>query len=134
MPLTDVPLVALLRRVRTVPLPMPCLIAVPAQTIGRWSLSIVGPSVPPRKSNGVPLAEPHLRLILLCWRTVSHVRSWSTILGLSYYWSLRLRCPNLKSSLASFGRSVHGVVILLSESITDKLIEGSTLSAAHGLQ
>ena len=59
-PLADVPLVDLLWRVRTVALvalPMPGLVAVPAQTVGRWSLGIVGTHVAPRKSNRVPLAE-----------------------------------------------------------------------------
>jgi len=135
-PLTDVPLIALLRRVRTVALPMPCLITVPARMVGRRSLGIAGPSVPPRKSNGVPLVEPRLRLILLCWRIVSHIRGWSMILGPSCHWSLGLRCPGpgLKSSLASLGRSVHCVVILFGKNITNKLIEGGTLSAAHSLQ
>jgi len=109
---------------------------VPARTIGRWSLGIAGPSIPLRKSNGVSLVEPRLRLILLCWRAVSCVRSWSTILGPGCHWSLGVRCPcpDLKSSLASLGRSVHSVVILLGKSITDKLIESCTLSAAHSLQ
>ena len=56
-PLTDVPLIALLWRVRTVALPVPGLIAVPARTVGRWSLGIVGTRVAPRKSNRVPLAK-----------------------------------------------------------------------------
>jgi len=34
---------------------MPRLITVPAWTVGRGSLGIAGPSVPPRKSNGVPI-------------------------------------------------------------------------------
>ena len=115
----NVPLVALLWQVRTVALPMPCMITVPARTVGRWSLGIAGPSVPPRKSNRVPLIEPHLHLILLCWRTVSRVRGWSTILGPGCHWSFGLRCPcpGLKSSLASLGHSVHSVVVLLSESV-----------------
>jgi len=115
---------------------MPCLITVPARTVGTWSLGIAGPSVPPRKSNEVPLAKSRLRLILLCWRAVSCVRSWSTILGPSCHWSLgpRCPCPGLKSSLASLGRSVHSVIILLGKSITDKLIESCTLGAAYSLQ
>ena len=135
-PLTYVPLVALLWRVRIVALPMPCLITVTAWTVGRRSLGIARPSVPPRESNGLPLAEPRLCLILLCWWTVSRVRGWSTIVGTSYSWSLGLRCPclGLKSSLASLGHSVHSVVILLGKSITNKLFEGGTLSAAHCLQ
>ena len=56
------------------------------------------------------------------------------ILGLSCHWSLGLRCPSLETLLASLSRSVHNVVILRSKSITDKLIEGGTLSAAHSLQ
>jgi len=42
--------------------------------------------------------------------------------------------PGLKSPLASLGRSVHSVVVLLGESITDKFIKSCTLSAAHSLQ
>ena len=34
----------------------------------------------------------------------------------------------------SLGRSVHIVVVLLGKSITNKLIKGGTLSAAHSLQ
>jgi len=81
-PLTDVPLVALPWRVRTVALPVPGLITVLARTVGRWSLGIARTRVAPRKSNRVSLAETRLRLILLCWRAISLVRSWSTILGL----------------------------------------------------
>ena len=82
-PLAEVPLVALRWRVRTVTLPVPYLITVPAWTVGRWSLGIARTSVAPRKSNGVSLTEPRLRLILLHWRAISLVRSWSTILRLS---------------------------------------------------
>jgi len=58
------------------------------------------------------------------------------ILGPSYHWRLGLRCPypGFKSPLTSLGCSVHSVVVLLGESITDKLIESHTLSAAHSLQ
>ena len=42
--------------------------------------------------------------------------------------------PGLKSPLASLGCSVHSVVVLLSKSITDKLIESCTLSAAYSFQ
>ena len=136
MPLADVPLVALLWWVRTVALLVSGLITVQARTVGRWSLGIAGTRVAPRKSNRVTLAESRLHLILLRWRAISLVMSWSTIRGPSCHWSLGLGCPcpGLKNSLASLGRSVHSVVILLSKSITDKLIEGGTLSATHSLQ
>jgi len=135
-PLADVPLVALLWRVRTVALPVPGLITVPVRTVGRWSLGIAGTRVAPRKSNRVTLAESRLHLILLRWRAISLVMSWSTIRGPSCHWSLGLGCPcpSLKSSLASLGHSVHSVVVLLGKSITNKLIESCTLSAAHSLQ
>ena len=74
-PLADVPLVALLWRVRTVALPVPSLITIPAWTVGRWILGITGTSVAPGKSNGVTLAEPRLRQILLHWKVISQVRS-----------------------------------------------------------
>jgi len=135
-PLTDVPLIDLLWRVRTVALPMPGLIAVPARTVGRWSLGIVGTRFTPRKSNGVTLAETRLGLILLHRLAIPLVSSWSTDRWSSCHWSLGLRCPcpGFKSPLASLGRSVYSVIVLLSESITDKLIESCTLSMAHSLQ
>ena len=85
MPLADVPLVDLLWQVRTVALPMPGLIAVPAQTVGRWSLGIVGTRAAPRKSNRVLLAETRLRLILLHRRAIPLVRGRSTERWLSYH-------------------------------------------------
>ena len=84
-------MVALLRRVRTVALPMPGLIAVPARTVGRRSLSIVGTHVAPRMSNRVPLGKTRLGLILLHWRAISLVGGWSTERWLSCHWSLGLR-------------------------------------------
>ena len=90
-PLTDVPLIALLWRVRTVALPVPGLIAVPARTVGRWSLGIVGTRVAPRKSNRVPLAETCFGLILLHRWAIPLVRRWSTERWLSCHWSLGLR-------------------------------------------
>jgi len=80
-PLADVPLVALLWRVRTVALPVLGLIAIPARMVGRWSLGIARTNVAPRKSNRITLVESRLRLILLHWRAISLVRSWSAILG-----------------------------------------------------
>jgi len=135
-PLVNVPLVALLRRIRTIALLVPDLITVPARTVGRWSLGIAGTRVTPRKSNGVTLAETRLCLVLLHRRAIPLVRSWSTERWPSCHWSLGLRCPcpGLKSPLASLVRSVHSVVVLLGKSITDKLIESCTLSATHGFQ
>jgi len=63
--MADVPLVALLWQVRTIALLVPGLIAVPARTVGRWSLGIARTRVATRKSNRVPFEETHLRLILL---------------------------------------------------------------------
>ena len=91
MPLTDVPLIDLLWWVRIVALPMSGLIAVPAWTVGRWSLGIVGTRVALGRAIEYPLRETHLPLILLHRRAIPMVRRWSTEQWLSCHWSLGLR-------------------------------------------
>ena len=54
----DVPLIALLWRVRTAALPMPYVNTVPAQTVGRWSLGIARPGVPQGRAKNTPCGTP----------------------------------------------------------------------------
>jgi hypothetical protein len=54
-------------------------------------------------------------------------------MGSNHYKSVRLRSPSLRSYLVTLRDNIHSIVVLLQESITDKLIESCTLASTHGL-
>ena len=71
-------------------------------------------------------------ILLLRWAVPDISIGW-TVLGLGYHWCLRLRSSGLKVSFTGLGSSIYLVIILLSQGVTDKLIEGDTLAVAHRL-
>jgi len=52
------------------------------------------------------------------------------VLGFHFHWSLGLGSSYLKSLLASFGCTVHNIVVFLGKGIIDELIERGTLAIA----
>ena len=132
-PLTDVSLSILLGRIGTSTSLVTRLITVPAWPISWWDIGAALPRGILWQGNCVPLAETSFSLILLLRWAVPDISIRWTILGFGYHWCLRLRSTCLKVSFTGLGSSIYLIIILLSQGVTDKLIESDTLAVAHRL-
>ena len=132
-PLTDVSLSILLRRIGALICPVTRLVTVPTRPVSWWDIGAALPRGILWQGNCVPLAKTSFSLIFLLRWAVSNTSIGWTILGLGYHWCFRLRSICLKVSFTGLGSSIYLIIILLSQGVTDKLIEGDTLTVAHRL-
>jgi hypothetical protein len=132
-PLTDVSLRVMLGRIRTTISLVTRLVAIPARLVGWRNVGTALPRSILWQRNCVSLAKPSLSVILLLRWAIPDIGSRWTILSFGHHWSLRLRSTYPKISFTSFGSSIYLIIVLLSQSITDKLIESDTLTVAQRL-
>jgi hypothetical protein len=86
-----------------------------------------------RKRNCISLSKPSLDESLLLRGTKLSTYCRRTKRSPRCNWSSGLRSTRLKGPLATLRSSIDRIVVLLSQNITDKLIESGTLTSAHGL-
>jgi hypothetical protein len=132
-PLTGVSLRVLLGRIGTAISLVTQLVAIPARPIRWWDIGAALSRGILWQENCVSLVKTSFSLILLLRWAVQDISSRWTILGFGYYLHLRLRSTGLKVSYMGLGSSIYLIIVLLSQGITDKLIEGDTLTVAHRL-
>ena len=130
-PLTDVSLSILLGRIGALICPMTRLVTVPTRPVSWWNIGAALPRGILWQGNCVPLAETGFSLVLLLRWAVPDISIGWTVRGLRYHWSLGLGSTSLKVPFTVLGSSIYLVIVLLSQSVTDKLIEGDTLAVAH---
>jgi hypothetical protein len=132
-PLTDVSLSILLGRIRATISPVTRLVTVLAWPVRWGNIGVALSRGILWQGHYVPLAKTSFSLILLLGQAVPAISIRWTILGFGYHWCLRLRSTGLKISFMCLGSSIHLIIILLSQGVTDKLIECDTLTVAHSL-
>ena len=104
------------------------LVTVPAWPVSWWGIGAALSRGILWQGNYVPLAETCFSLILFLRWAVPDISIGWMVLGLGYHWSLRLRSSGLKVSFTGLRSSIYLIIILLSQGVTDKLIEGDTCS------
>jgi hypothetical protein len=109
------------------------LVAILAWPVRWWDIGAALSSGILWQENCVSLVKTSFSLILLLRWAVPDISSRWMILGFGYHWCLRLRSTGLKVSFMGLGSSIYLIVVVLSQGITDKLIEGDTLTIAHRL-
>jgi hypothetical protein len=131
-PLTDVSLRSLLERVWTILGPVTRLVAIPTRLVGWRNIGTALPRSILGKSNSISLAKTSFSLILLLRWAIPDVCCRWAMLSLGHHRSFRLGSTSLISPFVAFGSSINIIIVLLSYSITDKLIESGALAIAHG--
>jgi hypothetical protein len=124
-------IVVLLIRIRTVLCPMTRHITILAGSVAWWHIGAALSSGALWKCNSVSLTKPYFGLILLLWWVIPCSYNRWAKLRPCYHKSFGLRCTYLIGPLATLGSQIDSIIVLLSQVITYKFIESSTLAVSQ---